>query len=630
MNSRLLRFGLFALVGLATLLLVFLLVFVVIPGLGRVEDPGLDPAFDAKSATPLPTRSRIPANPERNAWFGDLHVHTSYSTDAFIFGVRALPDDAYHFAKGGTIEHGAGYPISLSKPLDFLAVTDHAEFLGTARVAKADIPSLRRPLRDILKTGNRLAYSIYWAESVALMTRGGFEAFEANPAASRAAWEDTIASANRHDDPGVFTAFIGYEWSSLGIHRNVVYGSQRVPDRPYSSLDSGRPQDLWKALEAQNAAGQSVIAIPHNMNESGGRMYPSQSIEDLVWSEANAMRRRRIEPVSEIYQIKGSSEAHPTLSPDDPFADFEIIDLPVYRGAKGGPAGSYSRDALRMGLELSMRDGWNPYVFGVIGSTDSHNASSPVEEDRHHGKLPILDGSAGIRSAEMLLIPSSETPGATWGGGGLAGIWAEENTRASLFAALKRRETFATSGPRIRVRFFGGWDFAPSILSSPNVLRIAYREGVPMGGDLPTRSGSAPTFVLWADKDPSAAHLDRLQIIKGSLDAEGQSYERIYDVAASGDRMREKQSGLFESVGNTVDIPNARYTNTIGARHLEAVWTDPDFDPERDAFYYVRVLEIPTPRMSTYDARTLGIEAPEPATLQERAATSAIWYAAPR
>ncbi|MCP4905847.1 MAG: DUF3604 domain-containing protein [bacterium] len=579
---------------------------------------------------PPPSRSRIPADPLRNVWFGDLHVHTSYSTDAFIFGVRALPDDAYHFAKGGTIAHGAGYPIRLSKPLDFLAITDHAEFLGTARAANPDIPSTRRPLRQILKNGNRLEYSRYWVESVAMLTSGTFGAFGANPTASRAAWEDTIASAQRHDEPGVFTAFIGYEWSSIGIHRNVVYGSERAPDRPFSSIDSQRPQDLWRALEAQNDAGQSVIAIPHNMNESGGRMYPSESIEDLVWSESEAMRRRRIEPVSEIYQVKGSSEAHPELSPDDPFADFEIIDLPAYRGVGGGPKGSYSRDALRLGLELSMREGWNPYVLGVIGSTDSHNASSPVEEDRHHGKLPILDGSAAIRSAEALLIPASETPGATWGGGGLAGIWAEENTRASLFAALKRRETFATSGPRISVRFFGGWDFDPSTLTNPDLLSVAYREGVPMGGDLPAQTSGSPTFVLWADKDPSTAHLDRLQVIKGSLDKEGHSYERIYDVAASGDRARDEQTGLFESVGNSVDIPSASYTNTIGAAHLEAVWTDPDFDAGQDAFYYVRVLEIPTPRMSTYDAKTLGIDAPEPATIQERATTSAIWYSATR
>ena len=332
-----LRVLLYALLGLLALVTIFVLV----PGLGHVDDPSLEPAFDAESAAPPPARSRVPANPDRSAFFGDLHVHTSYSTDAFIFGVRALPDDAYHFAKGGTIAHGAGYPIKLSKPLDFLAVTDHAEFLGTARAANPDIPTVRRPLRDVLQNGNRLEITRYWAESVGLIIGDGFAAVGANPAASRAAWEDTIASANRHDDPGVFTAFIGYEWSSLGIHRNVVYGSERVPDRPFSSVDSGRPQDLWLALETQNDADQPVIAIPHNMNESGGRMYPRSSIEELEWSEAEARRRRRIEPVSEIYQVKGSSEAHPQLSPEDPFVDFEIIDLPAYRGAGGGPEGSY-------------------------------------------------------------------------------------------------------------------------------------------------------------------------------------------------------------------------------------------------------------------------------------------------
>jgi len=284
-----------------------------------------------------------------------------------------------------------------------------------------------------------------------------------------------------------------------------------------------------------------------------------------------------------------------------------------------------------------MKDGWNPYVFGVIGSTDSHNASSPVEEDKHHGKLPTLDGSAGIRSGEALLIPASQTPGATWGGGGLAGIWAEENTRESLFNAMQRRETFATSGPRISVRFFGGWDYDREILASANPIRAAYQRGVAMGGDLPARIDSdamgpnaAPRFILWADKDPGSGNLDRLQIIKGWVDAAGKSAEQVYDVAASDERSRDPETGLFTSVGNTVDVPNASYTNTIGATHLEAVWTDPDFIPEHNAFYYVRVLEIPTPRMSTYDAKTLGIKAPEPATLQERAATSAIWYTAPR
>ena len=592
-------------------------------------DPSLLPAFDpALAEAPLPEKRRVPTNPRRTAFYGDLHVHTSFSTDAFLFGVRALPDDAYRFAKGGTIAHGAGYPIRLTRPLDFLAVTDHAEYLGTARAAQPDVPTVRTPLREVLLSGDKQAFSAYWVESVERMTRGSFGAFGANPEAEASAWRETIAAANRHNDPGRFTAFIGYEWSSVGIHRNVVYGSAATVDRPFSSLDSNRPQDLWRALESQNEAGQPVIAIPHNMNESGGRMYPIESTEDLAWTREEAMRRRRIEPVSEIYQVKGSSEAHPQLSPDDPFADFEIIDLGESRGLKGGPEGSYARDALRSGLELAMKDGWNPYVLGLIGSSDSHNASSPVEEDKHHGKLPVLDGSASIRSGEAFSFPAAETPGASWGGGGLAGVWAEENTRASLFAALQRRETFATSGPRIQVRFFGGWSFDETLLGEPGLLDVCDRNGVPMGGDLPeAEAGRAPSFVVWADKDPDTANLDRIQIIKGSIDASGRSFERIYDVALSDGRSPDPVTGLGPPVGNTVDVAAARYSNSIGAAHLEAVWQDPDFDPARPAFYYVRVLEIPTPRMSTYDAKRLGIPAPAPATIQERAATSPIWYA---
>ena len=570
---------------------------------------------------------------DRTAFFGDLHVHTSYSADAFVFGVRALPDDAYSFAKGGTIEHGAGYPIRLSKPLDFLAVTDHAEFLGTLRATWPDIPSTRRPLRELLLEGNRFEVTRAWLESTSIILRHGFGLAGPDARVEADAWREIVAAAERHDDPGIFTAFIGYEWSSVGIHRNVVYGSGSAPDRPFSSIDSERPQDLWRELEAQNDAGQPVIAIPHNMNESGGRMYPATAIEELAWTREEAMRRRRIEPVSEIYQVKGSSEAHPTLSPGDPFADFEIIDLPAYRGLPGGAEGSYSRFALRTGLEIEAREGWNPYVLGVIGSSDSHNASSPVEENKHHGKLPMLDGSAGIRSGEASLIPNSQMPGGTWGGGGLAGLWAEENTRSSLFAALKRRETFATSGPRISVRFFGGWDFDEAAFGQTHVVRAGYRDGVPMGGVLrprrPADPPEAPSFIVWADKDPAAAHLDRIQIVKGWVDPSGSSFERIYDVAASDGRQIDPEPGLYPPVGNSVDVGNASYTNTIGASHLQAAWTDPEFDPEHEAFYYARVLEIPTPRMSTYDAKTLGIDAPEPAAIQERAATSAIWYLPP-
>ena len=554
--------------------------------------------------------------------------------DAFIFGVRALPDDAYRFAKGGAIEHGAGYPISLSQPLDFLAVTDHAEYLGTARALQPDVPTVKRPLRDVLLEGNRYEMTRYWTDSVLALTNHAFTGgdvpfgdLETNRPIEADAWRETIAAAERHNDPGTFTAFIGYEWSSWGIHRNVVYGGSAVPDRPYSSIDSDRPEDLWTALKAQRDAGQAVIAIPHNMNESSGRMYPDEAIESLAWTEEEAMRRREIEPVSEIFQVKGSSETHPTLSPNDPWADFEIVERADDVGSTGGPSGSFSREALRTGLELAMKEGWNPYVQGVIGSSDGHNASSPVEENKHHGKLPVLDGSAGIRSGEALLLPSSATPGATWGGGGLAAVWAEENTRAAIFAALERRETFATSGPRIQVRFFGGWSYEEAALRSADAVEIGYRDGVPMGGYLRDRPASAsPQFLIWADRDPASGNLDRIQVIKGWLDVDGMSHERVYDVVAADDRARDPETGFFESIGSTVDVANATYTNSIGATHLEALWTDPDFEPDQDAFYYVRVLEIPTPRMSTFDAKALGIEAPQPATLMERATTSAIWY----
>ena len=312
---------------------------------------------------------------------------------------------------------------------------------------------------------------------------------------------------------------------------------------------------------------------------------------------------------------------------EDPFADFEIVERLNGDATDLGREGSYARAGLRTGLELAMDEGWNPYVFGLIASSDSHNASATVEEDNHHGKLPVLDGTAGIRSGEALLLPTSATPGATWGGGGLAAVWAEENTRASIFAALERRETFATSGTRLQVRFFGGWALDPQTLRTGDAVEAGYRDGVPMGGFLPPRPEDAtPQFLVWADKDPVGANLDRIQIVKGWVEADGVSRERVHDVAVAGTRAIDAETGLHEPVGNTVDVDEATWTNTIGAAHLSAHWIDPDFSPGQDAFYYVRVLEIPTPRMSTYDAKALGRAAPEPTTIQERAATSAIWF----
>jgi hypothetical protein len=402
------------------------------------------------------------------------------------------------------------------------------------------------------------------------------------------------------------------------LHRNVVYRSSRAPEYPYSSLDSDDPEDLWRALEQQRSEGMEAIAIPHNGNVSNGLMY------DRVAFDGSPLRN---EPISEILQVKGSSETHPILSSEDEFAGFELFDqLLSASGELSEPRGSYARYALRTGLELSAERGFNPYRFGVIGSSDSHNASSSVEEANYHGKLPLIDGTIGLRLGKSLWLPAEQQRGLRWSAQGLAGVWAEENTRAALFDAMRRKETYATSGPRIQVRFFAGWSFEPDLVSAPDFVTRAYAQGVPMGGALAgVEDAGAPRFAVVALKDPLGANLDRIQLVKGWVDADGASHERVYDVVASDGRMPDA-SHRVEPVGSTVDVAGARYENSIGAVQLASVWRDPDFEPTQEAFYYARVLEIPTPRWSSYDARTMGVPAPEPATLQERAITSAIWY----
>jgi hypothetical protein len=491
-----------------------------------------------------------------------------------------------------------------------------------------------------METGNVLRISAHFYATV-LSSMGTSEkrqeAFggDRDPRVPRDAWQDIVASAERHNQPGRFTAFIGYEWTSMpdenNLHRNVIYKTSRAPEFPFSSLDSEDPEDLWRALENQRSRGLEMIAIPHNGNVSNGLMYDRVRLDGSPLTAAYAEARMRNEPISEILQVKGQSEVHPILASEDEFAGFEIFDqLLSASGGLSEPRGSYAREALKTGLELSSRNGFNPYRFGVIGSSDGHNAASPVEEDAYFGKLPLIDGTAGLRLGESVLIPASQNRGAQWSAMGLAGIWAQENTRESLFEAMRRKETYATSGPRMTVRFFGGWHFDPSLLEDPDAIEKAYAGGVPMGGTLRANpQGGAPRFLVSAWKDPLGAHLDRVQIIKAWVDGEGASFETIYDVAAAGGRRPDPASHRVSAVGNTVDVATASYTNTIGAARLETVWTDPDFDPSVEAFYYVRVLEIPTPRWSTYDARAMGVEAPAPTSLQERAITSAIWYQPP-
>jgi len=613
----------------ATIFLSFLLLQGV-TACGPVSDPSLYPAFDPEKAAPIPEKPKTDFNPQRNLYWGDLHIHTSYSTDAWTMGVRALPEDAYTFTRGGEIKHAGGYGIKLKHPLDFAAVTDHSEYLGLLRAKNPNLPLSERSYSERMRNDGKLSNTIAFLRTTLTfdlkdVDAAGWEQY------TRSAWQDTIAAAESNNDPGRFTTFVAYEWSSApdkdNLHRNVIYRDTNVPGIPYSSLNSEDPRDLWAELERQRGEGKRVFAIPHNGNASNGLMYDSVMFDGSSMNADYAATRMRNEPLSEIYQVKGSSETYPSLSPDDEFAGFEIVDKRLAReGGISEPKGSYIRDALRTGIEMSHEQGFNPYRFGVIGSSDGHNASSPIEEDNYFGKLPILDGSAATRLRTNTFLPQSLPGGPSWGAAGLAAVWAEENTRASLFDAMERKETYATSGPRILVRFFGGWGYAPNLLQQADWIAAAESTGVPMGGELnPHAQAAAPTFAVWAMRDPDSGNLDRVQIIKGWIAADGKSREKVFEVAWSGDRTLDAQ-GKLPPVGNTVDVQAATYDNSIGEQQLAAVWTDPEFDPGQEAFYYARVIEIPTPRWSTYDAKLLGVEAPAPAYHQERAVTSAIWY----
>jgi hypothetical protein len=603
----------------------------------KLEDRSLIPKTNLVAIPQAETPSVINYNPNRQAFYGDLHIHTGLSTDAYIFGVRSQPEDVYIFAKGGVIEHGAGYPIQINKPLDFAAVTDHAEYLGQARLANLDIPTTQQALSDLLLNENLFTITLAWLSSGQQMSTNGFspggEAI--NTQINKDAWQMTIDAAERHYQPGLFTSFIGYEWSadagdiSAHLHRNVIYRTNDVADIPFSSLDSSRPEDLWQFLHLQNQLGKVAMAIPHNANFSRGFMYASLDSEGKPLTIEYAAMRSRYEPITEIMQIKGSSETHPILSSEDDFANFELLGESLFTQSSlpSTMKGSYMRDALRTGMEMSHSEGFNPFKYGVIGASDSHNASSPSDESNYSGKLPLLDGSAGLRTGEALLLPDGINPVTRWGSGGLAGVWAEANTRESLFDALQRKETFATSGPRIKVRFFGGWGFNKDLLNQQDFVSQAYANGVPMGGELSSAAaGAIPSFIIMAAKDPDGANLDRVQIIKAWVDDNGDSHEQVIDVAAADSRQIDPKSGKLAAVGNTVKAEEPSYSNTIGGALISTHWIDADFNPNQHAFYYVRVLEIPTPRWSTYDAVTLGTTPMEPVSIQERAISSAIWY----
>ena len=569
-------------------------------------------------------------------YWGDTHLHSSYSVDAYSTGnYNGDPDMAYRFAKGLPVLHPVTREkIRIERPLDFLVVADHAEMLQLQIRLEENDP-------DILATasGRRLAELLkenkagVFREVMQISTGGGQDLLRDiyTPFNRSNAWKRQTELAELHNNPGRFTALIGWEWTSApnwgNLHRVIFTPADAAAAQkfyPYSSYDSQRPEDLWAWLEKTSVeAGVEFVAIPHNSNMSNGIMFDMVDSDGRRITAEYARQRIRWEPVIEVTQTKGNSEVHPQFSPNDEFAGFEVRNR-LLTGAESEPSpNSYARSALLQGLDIEAMTGVNPYKFGLIGSTDSHNGLVTTEEGNFFGKL-ANHMLTEVRKGEQSNFPAWEISAS-----GLAGVWAEENTRTAIVNAFKRKEVYATSGPRIAVRMFGGFNFKSGDASVKDIAAVGYRKGVPMGGDLTAAPrGKAPALLLHAAKDPLGANLDRIQIIKGWLDAAGAKHEQIYDAAWAGER-RADGNGKLPPVGNTVDARTATYSNDIGAAQLAAVWTDPDFDPEQRAFYYARVLEIPTPRHSTYDAVALKIDVSEtrqPVSLQERAYSSPIWY----
>ncbi len=576
---------------------------------------------------------------DRVALFGDMHIHTMYSHDAFMGTVRTTPDDAYRYARGEAIPHPSGESIRLSgAPLDFLAVTDHAEYLGAlAALIDPDSPTYGHPSTEDLLSGEGRGARARLGALSRLRELGRAGDPINGPEVRASAWQRVIDAAERHNDPGRFTALIGYEYTmGVGgrhVHRNVIFRGSEAPELPFSSLD-GDPEDLWNWLDGLRDEGIEALAMPHNMNQSDGLAFPDRE----TWKGAEidaefAAKRIRNEPVAEISQQKGTSEVHPSLSPNDEWADFQIVQYYLDRVNNTDPIsvfkGGYWRDALLTGLQMEERLGVNPYALGAVGSSDSHVSAGSFEEDNRftsRTNTPQARGSAYREEDggwENFWTPRQ----ATHGTGGLAGVWAAGNTRAAIFDALKRRESFATSGTRIRVRFFGGFGLEEVVAEAADPIAAAYEHGVPMGGDLEAADDGAPSFLVWALRDPENAWLQRAQVIKGWLE-DGETREQVYDVVCSDGLEPDPETHRCDDNGAQVNLDDCSISRDKGAVELRTTWTDPDFDPGARSFYYVRVLENPTCRWSTWDALSLGIE-PNPdlhATHQERAWSSPIWY----
>ncbi|MEM9620621.1 MAG: DUF3604 domain-containing protein [Pseudomonadota bacterium] len=583
------------------------------------------------------TGAAAPAPAKRQAYYGDLHVHTFYSFDAFIFATRATPDDAYRYAKGEPLAHPSGFDMQLDRPLDFYAVTDHAMFLGM-------LPAMADTSTEVSKLP--FAKPFQTAETAAERREAflGIRPFLAPGKADevldmdvvKSAWQDIRDAAARHNDPGRFTTFIAYEYTSgpesQNLHRNVIFQDDKAPDVPFSRLESQNPEMLWQWMDSLRDQGIESLAIPHNSNGSNGQMFKLADWAGDPLDATYAEVRMRNEPLVEVTQVKGDSETHPLLSPNDEWADFETMPYRIATWTRSDIGGSYVRQALGNGIAFQDQQGFNPFKFGLVGASDTHTGAASLDESNYFSKVGLLDGTAQLRGSVPLDEPDAEgnryekTYYTQWGASGLTGVWAEQNSRAAIYAAFRRKETFATSGPRMQVRLFAAPGLDPDIVQAPDLAARGYAEGVPMGSDLLPGEG-APGFVVEALRDPRSGPLQRLQIVKGWIE-EGEPREQVFDIACADGLEVDKTTHRCPDNGARVNLANCAISSDKGAAELKGFWQDPQFNPAAQAFYYARVLENPTCRWSTWDAVRHGVAPREdlPATIQERAYTSPVWY----
>ena len=605
--------------------------------IGIINPEAAAHAFPKRGFSPYANRNY----PTRVFW-GDQHVHTGWSVDAGAFGASRGPEEALRFARGEQVTSSLGEPARLSRPLDWAAVTDHSDAAGVIFEIRDGNPNLMiDPLakrwHDMMASGQGVQAA---SEMIAAQSNNKVPPVMKDPRLAMSIWAKNTAIMEKYNEPGRFTAFIGYEWTSNAgggdnLHRNVIYrdGKDKADDMlPMTTFDSENPEDLWKWMSKwEERTGGSLLAIPHNGNLSNGKMFALSTFEGNPLTRDWAETRARWEPMYEITQIKGDGETHPSLSPNDEFANFEKWDAANLAGVPKQPGmleHEYARQALTEGLKLQASLGANPFKFGFVSGTDTHTGLATAEEDNFFGKHTGVEPSPHRWEHDVIKTPQVTIKGWQMAAAGYTGVWATENTREAIWDALKRKEAYSTTGPRMLVRFFGGWDFVPSDAQTRMPADAGYAKGVPMGGDLLTApAGKSPTFLAAAMKDPLSGNLDRIQIIKAWADADGKLQESVHDVAWS-DGRKPGTDGKLPPVGNTVDVANATWTNTIGSPELIAVWKDPDFDPKLRAVYYVRVIEVPTPRWTAYDQKRFGIKMSDnvPMSVQERAYTSPIWY----